>query len=235
MAKAKNSDSATKAKDANVITVKGKDDKERDHRMADLALTPGLRHAAIASGFATGLVAGTHELPVPARLGPIGEAMAKGRAGDKAMASEMLAAQAVVLDTMFTELAHRAQGSIGRSLEGADRYTKLALKAQANCRATLEALAKLHQPREQTVKHVHVNEGGQAIVADHIHQHAGGRENGKISEQSHATGPAGECPAGADPQANGVPIPGHNRPEAVPNAPRTEGVAGRAKLSEGKR
>lgn len=38
-------------------------------------------------------------------------------------------------------------------------------------RATLEALAKLHQPREQTVKHVHVNEGGRAIVADQIHQH----------------------------------------------------------------
>ncbi len=34
----------------------------------------------------------------------------------------------------------------------------------------------LHQPREQTVKHVHVNECGQAIVADHIHQHTGGKE-----------------------------------------------------------
>ena len=199
MAKAKNSDSATKAKDANVITVKGKDDKERDHRMADLALTPGLRHAAIASGFATGLVAGTHELPVPARLGPIGEAMAKGRAGDKAMASEMLAAQAVVLDTMFTELAHRAQGSIGRSLEGADRYTKLALKAQANCRATLEALAKLHQPREQTVKHVHVNEGGQAIVADHIHQHAGGERKWKNQRTIPCNGTGWRMPCGRGP------------------------------------
>ncbi|OYU35259.1 MAG: hypothetical protein CFE35_09710 [Novosphingobium sp. PASSN1] len=43
------------------------------------------------------------------------------------------------------------------------RYMRLALKAQAACRSTLEALARLHQPREQTVKHVHVSEGGQAV------------------------------------------------------------------------
>jgi hypothetical protein len=44
----------------------------------------------------------------------------------------------------------------------------------------LEALAKLHQPREQTVKHVHVNEGGQTVVTDHFrHQQPGakGMEN----------------------------------------------------------
>ena len=222
MAKAKKAAGAASADGPNVIKVSGGDDKSRDEKMANLALTPGIRHAAIASGFATGLVGGTHELPIPARLGPISEAMAMGRAGDKALAGEMLAAQAVVLDTMFTELAHRAQGNVGRSLEGAERYARLALKAQANCRATLEALAKLHQPREQTVKHVHVNEGGQAIVADHIHQNTGGRENGKNSEQSHATGPAGECPAllGADPQGNGVPIPGGDGPQAVPDARR---------------
>jgi hypothetical protein len=33
-------------------------------------------------------------------------------------------------------------------LDAAERYGRLAMKAQGNCRATLEALAKLHQPRE---------------------------------------------------------------------------------------
>jgi hypothetical protein len=41
---------------------------------------------------------------------------------------------------------------------------RLVLRAQANCRATLEALAKLHQPREKVVQHIQVNEGGQAIA-----------------------------------------------------------------------
>lgn len=100
------------------------------------------------------------------------------------MASDILSAQAVVLDTMFTELARRASLNMGQYIEASERYMRLALKAQANCRATLEALGKLHQPREQTVKHVHLNEGGQAIVADQIHQHTGGQENGKTDEQS---------------------------------------------------
>src|SRR3546814_2968257 len=86
---------------------------------------------------------------------------------------------------------------------------RLALKAQAACRSTLEALARLHQPREQTVKHVHVNEGGQAVVADHFHQHTGDRENGKSVKQSDATGAAGTIAAlpSPDPLGNGVPIP----------------------------
>jgi len=214
----------TKAESANVLEVAGKNDAERDEKIANLALTPGVRHAVLSSRFATGLVGGAHELPVPARIGVIGEAMAKGRAGNKAMASDMLTAQAVVLDTMFTELAHRAANNLGHYIDASERYARLALKAQANCRATLEALGKLHQPREQTVKHVHVNEGGQAIVADHIHQHTGGSENGKTGEQSHATGPAGECPAllGADPQGNGVPISGCEGPQAVPDARRDQ-------------
>ena len=224
MTKAKNGSQPAKAKDANVLEVRGKTDAERDELIAQLSLTPGVRHAAIASGLANGLVTGAKELPMPARMGVIGEAMAQGRAGDKAMASEMLAAQAMVLDTMFTELAHRAASNLGQYIDATERYTRLALKAQANCRATLEALGKLHQPREQTVKHVHVNEGGQAIVADQIHQHSGGRENGKSSGQSHATGTAGESPAllGADPQGNGVPIPGGEGPKTVPDARRDQ-------------
>lgn len=224
MAKAKNGTDTAKPKGGNVLEVRGKTDAERDDLIAKLALEPGTRHAAIASGFATGLINGAHELPMPARISVIAEAMAKARAGDKGMPSEMLAAQAMVLDAMFTEMAHRAASNVGRHMEAVDRYGKLALKAQANCRATLEALAKLHQPREQTVKHVHVNEGGQAIVADHIHQHAGGTENGKSDRQSHATGPAGESPAllGADPQGNGMPIPGSEGAQAVPDARRDQ-------------
>jgi hypothetical protein len=57
-----------------------------------------------------------------------------------------------------------------------ESYGRLASKAQSNCWATLEALAKLHQPREQTIKHVHVNKSGQAVVADEIHHHTGGAD-----------------------------------------------------------
>jgi hypothetical protein len=52
--------------------------------------------------------------------------------GDIAMASKILAAQAIARDSMFAKLAQRAGPQHGRV-------------AQSNCRATLEALAKLQQ------------------------------------------------------------------------------------------
>ena len=136
------------------------------------------------------------------------------------MASHILAAQALTLDNMFTELARRTALNMGDYVNAAERYGRLALKAQSNCRATLETLAKLHQPREQTVRHVHVNEGGQAVIADQFHNHTGGKENAESVNQSDATGPAGQSAAlpSPDPLRDGVPIPGSERQAAMQDA-----------------
>ena len=114
---------------------------------------------------------------------------------------------------------------MGEYVGAMETYARLALKAQANCRATLEALIRLHQPREQIVKHVHVNEGGQAVVADNFHQHAGGSEkNGKSIKQSHAAGAVGDHAAlsSPHPERDGMPIPGRQREAAMQNARRDE-------------
>lgn len=224
MAKAKTTTGTSKARGDKVLEVKPKNGEEHDATIARLALEPGPRHAALGSSFAASLFSPNHTIPITESTAVLGDAMARARNGDKALASDILVAQAVALDTMFTELGGRSAANMGQYINAAERYMRLALKAQANCRATLEALAKLHQPREQTVKHVHVNEGGQAIVADQFHQHTGGRKNGKSNEQSHATGAAGESPAllGADPQGNGVPIPGGEGAQQVPDARRNQ-------------
>lgn len=67
-----------------------------------------------------------------------------------------------------------------------------------------------------------MNDGGQAVVADHFHNHAGGGANAKTDEQSHATGTADEGPAlfGPDAQGNRVPSAGREGAETVPNARR---------------
>ena len=93
-----------------------------------------------------------------------------------------------------------------------DRYLKLAFKAQSACRVTLDSLARLHQPREQTVKHVHINDGGQAVVVDHLHQTTGGPRNGKSDEQSHATDDPGASAALPSPNPLGTPMPSARRP-----------------------
>ena len=144
--------------------------------------------------------------------------------GDLAFASRMLAAQAMTLDTIFTEMARRMAMNMGEYLGATDTYARIAMKAQAQSRATLEALAKLHQPREQTVRHVHVNEGGQAVIADQFHHHTGVKETGKNAEQCHATGGAGPDASlpSPDPLGWGVPIPSGEREAALPNARRDE-------------
>lgn len=206
----------------NEYLVEASDDEDRDMLLGRLALEPGVRHSSLAACFASGIFGDSHETPIKTRVAILGKAAAEARAGGKDMSSDILMSQAMLLDTMFTEMAARAARSLGRNLEVTDRYMRLALKAQANCRSTIETLAKLHQPREQTVKHVQVNEGGQAIVADQFHQHGGGRENGKAAEQPHATRASGKGSAllGEDPQGDGVPISGSARSEAVPHARR---------------
>ena len=180
--------------------------------MARALIEPYFRHGAVAHAV-LGKMLG--KIPGDAQLDDLGRAMqAKAKAtgeGNMALPSEMLTAQALTLDSLFTELARRATNNMGDYVQTAERYARLAFKAQSNCRATLEALAKLHQPREQTVKHVHVNEGGRAVVADHIHQHTGGRENEKFNEQPHALESMGD--------ASGRPLrSAHPDREAVPVA-----------------
>lgn len=197
--------------------------------MARVMVDPYLRHGIVGSDLTRKMVG---KLPGEPSFDDFGKVI-KDRAqssvnGNMTLASELLTAQALSLDAMFTELTRRATMNLGDYPLAAERYARLAFKAQSNCRASLEALAKLHQPREQTVKHVHVNDGGQAVVADHFHQDTGGKEIGKSNEQSHATGAAGASPAlpGADPLGNGLPVPGRERTVAVPNARRNE--SGRA-------
>lgn len=144
-----------------MLEVKARDGEERDATIARLALAPGTRHAGIGNTFAASLFSPNHTLAITESTAVLGDAMARARNGDKSLASDILAAQAVALDTMFTQLAGRSAANMGQYLGAAERYMRLALKA----------LAKLHQPREQTVKHVHLSEGGQAIVEDEIHQH----------------------------------------------------------------
>ena len=172
----------------NVLKVDQHPDETGAQAMARKILDPGMRHGIAASAFA-GHALGDLEGPgLMDYINHVLNAAEECEAGELGLASRTLAAQAMALDAMFTELARRSALNMGQHLSASERYARLALKAQANSRATLEALAKLHQPREQTVRHVHVNEGGQAVIADEFHNHRGGTENGKSSKQSHATG-----------------------------------------------
>ena len=205
----------------NALTVDQQPHETAGEATARKLLQPHVRHSLSASSFAGKVLGSEVEAPELMDYMPHVHATTTGAAaGDLAFAHEMLAAQILTLDTMFTEFARRAAMNMGEYLDAAERYARLGMKAQSNCRATVETLAKLHQPREQTVKHVHVNEGGQAVVADHFHHQAGGKQNAKSNEQSHAAAPAGERGAlpSPDPFRSALPVAGRARAKAVSNA-----------------
>lgn len=70
------------------------------------------------------------------------------QSGNLGMMERMLAAQAFSLDTMFTDLARQAHGQ--PFLPQLQTFMGLALKAQAQCRATIEALAEIKNPKAAT-------------------------------------------------------------------------------------
>lgn len=82
--------------------------------------------------------------------------------GDMTSVEAMLFGQAKVLETMFTSLAMRAANQDG--LKQFQVNLTLALKAQAQCRSTLEALAEIKNPRPvQFVKQANMTTGPQQV------------------------------------------------------------------------
>jgi len=59
----------------------------------------------------------------------------------------MLFDQAITLQTIFTALSRRAAGNVGENMHAVDLYMRLALKTQSQCRATLETLSEIKNPR----------------------------------------------------------------------------------------
>src|SRR3546814_6508641 len=82
--------------------------------------------------------------------------------------------------------------------------------------AQIEALTKLRRGGEQVVRHIHVdNRGGQAVITETVQ--TGGSRNGKVADQSHATGfedASGPALLGQDETWHGVPIAGGEGPRS---------------------
>jgi hypothetical protein len=86
----------------------------------------------------------------------------------------MLIAQAHTLEAVFHELLRRAALNMGECLGAAETYTRLALKAQSQCRATLETLATIKNPTSVSiVRQANIAHGPQQVnnapapVAEH--------------------------------------------------------------------
>lgn len=144
---------------------------EEDKALAQAAHLPIVRHSVLSRALGARVFSSDERPSIKASVSVMRDQADAVAKGDMSGLSDMLYAQAMTLDTVFTELLRRSCANLGEYPIAADRYMHTALKAQSAARNTIEALTRLHQ--QQTVKHVHVNDGGQAVIADEFHHHAG--------------------------------------------------------------
>ena len=86
----------------------------------------------------------------------------KVKGGDMHPIEEMLFGQAMTLQTIYTSLARRANAS--EHMSQFQSYLNLGLRAQSQCRATLEALAEVKNPRSVAfVRQANIAAGPQQV------------------------------------------------------------------------
>jgi hypothetical protein len=119
-----------------------KPDKKRDRQLSDLVVEGVVGNAVAAIDYSR--VLGELSLnDMLASLRSLGETVS---GGDMSSLERVLVAQALSLNTMFAELSRRAAVNMGRDSDATDRYLRLALKAQSQSRASIEALAVIKNP-----------------------------------------------------------------------------------------
>jgi len=92
----------------------------------------------------------------------LGEKVHKIQDGDMMPVEAMLYGQAQALQAIFTNMARRSAINAGEYINASETYMKLALKAQSQCRATLETLAIVKNPMPY-IKQANIANGPQQV------------------------------------------------------------------------
>ncbi|WP_116091389.1 hypothetical protein [Sphingomonas crusticola] len=125
------------------------DEAARRREIAAQAVDPCVTSSAVVAAFwdETGGAAIDPQAGYEAVL----EQVQAARDGGLAGAETMLMGQAIALNAIFAEMARRGQAALGRPGIAAERYIRLAVRAQAQCRATVRALSDMaNRPSSET-------------------------------------------------------------------------------------
>lgn len=206
--------SDTKKATKQLVVSKAKDETQ-DQAKAKAFVSPHFGASCTAAAFL-----GDKDLSLMSLVGAISEQTEKVHGGDLRRLEAMLSAQAHSLDAIFNTLAQRAAANMGQYLEATDRYMRLALKAQGQCRATLETLATIKNPpivfaRQANIAHgpQQVNNGLETLAHAHAPATKPNQAN-ELLERQH-----GER---LDTGATGAAIPTDSAMETVEAIDRTE-------------
>jgi hypothetical protein len=122
------------------------------------AMVEGIRMNA---GTAVTFSKGWGEIDLTEAVTALGAQVRRVQSGDLGGAEAMLIAQAVALNALFTGLAHVA--SKLTAVDHIDRIMRLGLRAQGQCRATLETLALIKNPPAVFARQANIANGPQQV------------------------------------------------------------------------
>lgn len=171
---------------ANTLTLRRQSGKSEARTMAELGLSAVASNVITARTFANGNFG---LLDLTETLAVMAEKAARVQAGDLSEVETTLTAQAIALDSIFNELARRAALNMGEHLPATEIYLRHALKAQAQCRCTLETLAEIKNPRSVAfVKQANIASGPQQVNNCTQAREAGARAEKRIDSNEQTGG-----------------------------------------------
>ena len=155
----------------------GAAEPEKAAAMANMALRPSVNAAAVVVSYANPL----GEQDLGSLVDSPSASIDDLQAGDMKRAEAMLYGQAHALQAIFMNLARRAASQA--HLKQWEAHLRMAMKAQNQCRMTLETLATIKNPPVVFARQANINNGGQQQVNNGIPEPA---ENCAVRASAHA-------------------------------------------------
>ena len=173
---------------------------DRERLLAELTTEGLFSNAALTKSYSSNVVG---EVGITELVQSMRQTVTAVSGGNLASAEKMLMAQAVALNTIFSELARRSALNMGEHLDASERYMRLALKAQGQCRATLQTLADIKNPRPVSfVNQANITTGPQQVNNGLAHAPAGNSQTERNELLEHQHGNRLDC--GAQGAASGT-------------------------------
>lgn len=181
MSKAKDKPAATNTKALQVKLTPGQTEVQG---VAALALSPSLNAACVMDSYQRNIMG--DDVNLMAMIDALQQSTDKAKAGDLSELEAMLIAQATALQSIFTSLAKRAVHQ--EMMAHYESFLGLALKAQAQSRATISALVDLKYPRQATfVKQANIAHGPQQVNNGVSHAQETKPLQNELLEDSHGS------------------------------------------------
>lgn len=146
--------------DPKTLQVVRKPEQSEGQAYALTALKPSLNAGLVVDAYQGNIMG--KDLEINELIQGLSNSMKRVKGGDLGGLEAMLVGQATALETIFTNLARRA--STQDQLRHYESFMGMALKAQAQSRATIQAVIDLKFPRQATfVKQANIAQGPQQV------------------------------------------------------------------------